>query len=191
MSRTDARSTKLRRRPSRVIPATVVSVLLIAVGAGLVWATVIRLTSGTWSAYLAPFTRWASALTWGASITIVISLAAVVVGLIVLVTAWKPGRPSAMVLQPAHETEQAGSTEFVITRRAVAKLATAHADQVDGVDSVSAVVGARRVRLSVKSASEQRSELQATVTDRVRDALHSAGLHPLPTVTTTVSTQRL
>lgn len=78
-----------------------------------------------------------------------------------------------------------------MTRQSVAKLATAYADQVDGVDSVSATVGARRVGLTVRSASEQRRELEETVTDRVRGALERTGLHPLPTVTTTVRTQRL
>lgn len=191
MSRRDARSSKLRRRSTRTVPAILVALVMLALGAGLVWIAVLRLLNGSWPTFLGPVSSWATALTWGSTVAITISLALAGLGLILLVAAWKPGRPSAMVLQSGDRSDQVGSTEFVMTRHAVAKLATAYADQVDGVDSVSATVGARRVRLAVKSASEQRTELATIVTDRVRGALASAGLQPVPTVTTTVRTRQL
>ena len=191
MSRTDARSTKLRRRPARTVPATIVSVVVLAVGVGLVWITMLRLLDGRWPTFLGAFHAWLAALTWGSAIGIAISLAAVGVGLILLVCAWKPGQPNAMVLHSDRSGNAAGSTDFVMTRRSVARLATSYADQVDGVDSVSASVTARRVTLSVKSPSEQRSQLADTVTGRVREALQGSGLQPMPKVTTIVHTQRL
>lgn len=199
MSRADARSNRLRRRPSRTVPATIASLLLLALGVGLAWITVLWLLNGSWPSFLGAVNSWATALTWGSTAAIAISLAVVLLGLFLLVAAWKPGQPTAMVLQAENETPEhnasdlnrIGSTEFVMTRHAVAKLATTHADQVDGVDSVAATVSARGVELSVKSASEQRTELQRIVTDRVHNALAGAGLHPVPTVTTTVHTQRL
>jgi hypothetical protein len=48
VSRTDARSNKLRRRPARTTPASIVSVVALAVGVGLVWITVLRLLNGRW-----------------------------------------------------------------------------------------------------------------------------------------------
>ena len=135
--------------------------------------------------------EWLATLRWGSTITIAISLAAVAVGLILLFCAWKPGQPNAIVLHVDRSGDGAGSTEFVMSRRSVARLAAGHADLVDGVDSVSATVTSRRITLSVKSQSEQRSQLAGMVTDRVREALQGAGLQPMPKITTTVHTQRL
>jgi len=78
-----------------------------------------------------------------------------------------------------------------MTRRSVARLATSYAGQVDGVDSLSASVTARRVTLTVKSASEQRGQLADAVSGRVREALQRAGLEPMPKVTTIVHTRPL
>lgn len=198
MSRTDARSHRLRRRPSRIVPATIVSLVVLALGVGLVWITVLHLLNGSWPSFLSSFNSWATTLTWGSPTAIAISLATIGVGLILLVAAWTPGRPKSMTLHvdpsasdSSDPSGQIGSTEYVMSRHAVAKLAAAQADQVDGVDSVSAVVTGRRVDLSVRSASEQRGELQDVITDRVRTALQGAGLQPMPTVTTTVNTRQL
>ncbi|HET9648483.1 MAG TPA: DUF6286 domain-containing protein, partial [Microlunatus sp.] len=192
MSRTDARSNRLRRRPSRTVPATIVGFVLLAVAVGLVWITVLRLLNGAWPAFLGGVNDWITALTWGSTIAVALSVATAVIGVILLIAAWKPGQPTALTLQPARPPDQStisprddgGTTEFVMTRHAVARLATAYADTVDGVDSVSAAVTAHKVSLVVKSGSEQRRELEATVTGRVRDALEGAGLNPMPTVST-------
>lgn len=198
MSRTDARSHRLRRRPSRIVPATIVSLVVLSLGVGLVWITVLHLLNGSWPSFLSSLNSWATTLTWGSPTAIAISLATIGVGLILLVAAWTPGRPKSMTLHvdpsasdSSDPSGQIGSTEYVMSRHAVAKLAAAQADQVDGVDSVSAVVTGRRVDLSVRSASEQRGELQDVITDRVRTALQGAGLQPMPTVTTTVNTRQL
>ena len=197
MSRSDARSNKLRRRPARTIPASIVSVVVLAVGVGLVWITVLRLLNGRWPRFLGAVNEWLATLRWGSTVTVAISLAAVAVGLILLFCAWKPGQPNAIVLHVDRSGDVdgsgdvAGSTEFVMTRRSVARLAAGHADLVDGVDSVSATVRSRRITLSVKSQSEQRSQLADMVTDRVGEALQGVGLQPMPKITTTVHTQRL
>jgi hypothetical protein len=191
VSRTDARSNKLRRRPARTTPASIVSVVVLAVGVGLVWITVLRLLNGRWPRFLGAVNEWLATLRWGSTVTVAISLAAVAVGLILLFCAWKPGQPNAIVLHVDRSGDVAGSTEFVMTRRSVARLAAGHADLVDGVDSVSATVRSRRITLSVKSQSAQRSQLADMVTDRVREALQGVGLQPMPKIITTVHTQRL
>jgi hypothetical protein len=191
VSRTDARSNKLRRRPTRTTPASIVGVVVLAVGIGLVWIMVLRLLNGRWPRFLGDVHEWLATLTWGSTSTLAISLAAIAVGLILLFCAWKPGQPNAIVLRVDGSGDAAGSTEFVMTRRSIARLAAGHADLVDGVDSVSATVRSRRITLSVKSQSEQRGQLAATVTDGVRQALQGVGLQPMPKITTTVHTQRL
>lgn len=189
MARTDAKSSSLRRRPSRTVPAAVVAALLTAAGVAGVWAAVERLATGRWPGWVGGTHLWAATQTFGSAVVVVLSLAVAIVGLLLLVTAVRPGMPNAYEITAGGEDQEtAESTEFVMTRRAVAKLATAQADLIDGVDSVSATVTARRVSLSVQTASAQTDEIDRLVTTRVSDALTAVGLTPQPTVTATVRT---
>lgn len=196
MARDDAKSSSLRRRPSRTVPAAIVAVLVTAGGVAGVWAAVERLATGKWPGWVGGTHLWGATQTWGSVTVIAISILVALLGLLLLVTALRPGMANAYEIKPgASEDTQsrrgpAGSesTEFVMTRRAVAKLATAHADLVDGVDGVSATVTTRRVSLSVKTTSAETSEIDQLVTSRVTDALAAVGLSPQPTVTTTVVT---
>lgn len=194
MARDDAKSSSLRRRPSRTVPAAIVAALLAVGGVAGGWATVERLATGAWPGWVGWVHRWGATETFGSVVVIAFSTAVALIGLLLLVTALRPGMPNAYDIDPG--TGSGGSpgssqsTEFVMTRRAVAKLATAHADLVDGVDSVSATVTSRRVALSVTTSSAQTDDIDRLVTSRVADALVAVGLSPQPTVTTTVRTTR-
>lgn len=193
MSRTDARSTSLRHRPARTVPATIVAVVLLLLGIGLVWVAVLKLANGTWPTFLGSVNSWLTGLTWGATLALVIAIAVLVVGLVLLIAALAPGKPNAMVItneSAAEAQDSTGKTEYVMTRRSVAKLASAQADLVDGVDGVSVTTTARQVKLRVKTASEQTGDISQTVTDRVREALTATGLKPLPRVSTTARTTK-
>lgn len=196
MARDDAKSSSLRRRPSRTVPAAIVAVLVTAGGVAGVWATVERLATGTWPGWVGGTHRWGATQTWGSVIVIVISILVALLGLLLFLTALRPGMPNAYEIDlgvsqdtgDSTATEDTKDTEFVMTRRAVAKLATAQADLVDGVDSVSATVTSRRVGLSVTTTSAQTEEIGQLVTGRVSEALAAVGLSPQPSVTATVTT---
>lgn len=189
MARTDAKSSSLRRRPSRSVPAAIVAILIAAAGAAGVWASTQRLANGAWPVWVGNTHRWLATHTWGSVMIIAISLAVAVIGLGLLLTALRPGMPNAYRIDTDDDGSAAiASTEFVMTRRSVAKLATAHAALVEGVDSVSASVTARRVVLNVKSASAQSEDIKALVTTAVSEALAAAGLSPQPAVSATVAT---
>lgn len=188
MSRTDARTTSLGRRPARSVPAALTAVVLLALGVGLTWAAVQRLVQGTWPPFASQTAAWIAASTWGSIAVLGVTVALTVIGLILLVAAMKPGRPNALPIDPGSPD---GSIEVVMARRSLAKLATARASQVDGVDSVSTVVGARRVTVTVKTPSQQRSEIEQQVRDRVTRALESAGLAPMPALVVRARTQNL
>ena len=192
MSRTDARSTSLRRRPARTVPATITAVVLLALGVALVWAAAQRLAQGSWPVFADRTASWMATLTWGDVWVLILSIGVAVLGLILLVAAIKPGPPTAMTLDSGSSADTAdASTEAVMTRRSVAKLASARAAQVDGVDSESTDVGARKVTVTVKTPSQQRSEIDQQVRDRVAGALQSAGLAPMPAVVVRARTQSL
>ncbi|MEO5744701.1 MAG: DUF6286 domain-containing protein [Terracoccus sp.] len=179
----------LRRRPSRTAPATIAAVFVTAVGVLLAWAGIARLVDGRWPSFVGWTHRHVGDLTWGSAAAIILAIVLTLVGLVLLVSALAPGQPNAYVIDDSDlDLGEVGSTEFVMTRKAVAKLATAHAHQVSGVDSVSATVTSRAVRLTVSSPSAQREELTQSVTTAVREALDAVRLTPTPTVTATVRT---
>ncbi len=179
----------LRRRPSRTVPATIAALVVTAVGVLLAWAGIARLLDGRWPSFVGWTHRHVGDLTWGSAAAIILAIVLTLVGLVLLISALAPGQPNAYVIDDSDlGSGEVGSTEFVMTRKAVAKLATAHAHQVSGVDSVSATVTSRAVRLTVSSPSAQREELAQSVTTSVRQALDAVRLTPTPTVTTTVRT---
>ncbi len=191
MSRTDAGSAALRRRPARTVPAVLVAFVLLGIGVGMAWVAVLRLSAGSWLAFVRQIGSWTTQQTWGSTTLIAISIAVAVVGLLVLIAALTPGKPTALRISEQLLGHAQVHTEIVMTRRSVAKLATARAEEVDGVDSISTRVRAGSVMVSVKTPSAQRAEIEQAVTHRVRAALQAAGLDPMPKVAVSARTQSL
>lgn len=194
MSRSTTASSpvSLRRRPSRTVPATIVAICLTAVGVLMAWAGIARLSDSRWPSFVGWVRRTVGDLTWGSAAAIAIAIVLTLIGLFLLVSALSPGKPNAYVIDDENlSAGGVGSTEFVMTRKAVAKLATAHAHQVSGVDAVRATVTGRAVRLTVTSPSAQRDEVSRSVTTAVREALDAVRLQPAPKVTATVRTTQL
>ncbi|MDJ0358529.1 DUF6286 domain-containing protein [Paenarthrobacter sp. PH39-S1] len=191
MSRHDGRSTRLRHRPSRAVPALIVGILLLAAGVLLVWLTVARLVNGTWPNVLQGPRDWLTSLAWNGSGAWWIGIAAVVIGVILLLCAIVPGGFSALMLNDAggSREEKAGRVqeqEIVMTRRAVAHLAKAQCRQIDGVGSASATATTKHVHLSVQTPLHDTGDLRSRVTDSVRNRLEATGLNPVPRVTATI-----
>lgn len=188
MSRDNARSRRLRHRPSRVVPASIVAAVLLALGALTVVAVVARLVNGTWPSPVTSAAGPVAALTWGSTAVISAGAVAAALGLVLLVAGIKLG-PFRTTPLPAPAGAEVGETDYVISTRAVARLAAARAGTVDGVDKVSTSATSRRVRVRVTTTSEQSAEIRDRVQQRVADALTSAGVAPAPQVTTTVRTK--
>ena len=191
MSRRDQRSTRLRHRPSRAIPALIVGLLLLAAGAALVWLSMTRLVSGAWPTVLQEPRNWLAALAWNDPAAWQIGAAAVVAGVILLLCAIIPGGYSALTIDDSATGVGAGTPpvqeqETVMTRRAVAQLAKARCVQIDGVGSASATATTRRVHVNVTTFLHEPGDLRNRITEAVRARLEEAGLSPVPEVTATV-----
>lgn len=185
MARNDAKSSSLRRRPSRTVPATILALLLLAAGVALLWASVTRLTTDRWPTWVSDAHAWALGHSWSEVVVIVVSIVVGLIGLLLLLSAVVPGRPNAFTLRPPDSTHTPKDTEVVMTRQAVAKLASAQAALVEGVTSVSTTVTGHRVQLAVSTPSAQNADVAAAVTRSVAEALSAAGLDPAPAVTAT------
>ncbi|SEQ31390.1 DUF6286 domain-containing protein [Microlunatus flavus] len=184
------RSRRLRRRPSRTVPATIVAVLLLGLGALTAVVAISRLATGTWPTQATAPASAVAGQTWGSPAVVVAAALAVVAGVVLLLAGLKPGGHRSTQLR-GPSGELVGQTDYVITNGAVARLAAAQADRVDGVDKVSASSDGRRVRLHLTTSSEQTAQIRDRVVQRVTDTLTAAGLDPAPRVSATVTTKDL
>ncbi|SEQ31785.1 DUF6286 domain-containing protein [Microlunatus flavus] len=185
-----ARSPRLRRRPSRTVPASIVAVLLLAIGVLAVVAAVGRLVDGRWASQVSAPASAVAGVTWGSAAVLAAAAVVAVLGLVLLVAALKPGGHKAAALQ----VEGAGvvaDREYVVSTRAVARLAVARADDVDGVDQVSASASGRRVHVDVTTSSQQRDVVRSQVLGAVSEGLTGLGLSPRPRVTVAVRTREV
>lgn len=191
MSRNDPRSTRLRHRPSRAIPALIMGLLLLAAGAVLVWLSINRLVNGSWPTALQGPRDWLAGLAWNDPAVWQIGAAAVVAGVILLLCAIIPGGYSALTIDDSAngvgtEAPPVQEQETVMTRRAVAHLAKARCMQIDGVGSASATATTRRVHVNVTTFLHEPGDLRTRITEAVRARLEEIGLSPVPEVTATV-----
>ena len=190
MRRTDARSRRLRRRPSRTVPATIVAVVLLALGVLTAITTISRLASGSWPTQVSGPAVAVGALTWASTALLTAAAVAVVLGLVLVVAGLKPGGYRSIALRgPVGDPVE--QTDYVISNAAVARLAAGRADLVDGVDKVSASADGRRVRLQLTTSSRQTAEIRDRVVRGVTESLTATGLDPAPQVSATVRTKDL
>lgn len=189
MSRSNARSRSLRRRPSRTVPATIVAVVLLALGGLTAIAAISRLVQGSWPTQVTGAASTVAALTWGSAAVITAGALLALIGLVLLIAGIKLGDFKTAPLAARGASDAVGDTDFVISTRSLARLVAARADQVDGVDKVSASASGRRVHLKVTTTSEQTAEIRQQVNDGVTKRLSATGVQPVPRVSTTVRTK--
>ncbi|PYI65712.1 hypothetical protein CVV68_16845 [Arthrobacter livingstonensis] len=195
MSRHNERSTRLRHRPSRTVPALIVSLVLLALSVALVWLSIARLVNGHWPTLLQGPRDWLNSLAWSAPSIWGIGMVAALVGVILLLCAIIPGGFSALEVHDSGRSSgelasPVREQETVMTRRAVARLAKAQCEQIDGVGSASATATARRVHLSIQTPLHEHGDLGTRITASVRARLEETGLEPVPRITATVHSRR-
>jgi hypothetical protein len=148
-----------------------------------------RLVNEAWPVFLAGPRDWLTGLAWGSPAVWTAAVVMVLIGLVLLLAAVVPGPFNALPLRspgagPA--PSRAAGQEIVMSRRAVARLASSYCRHLDGVASASATATARRVHLSVTTPLHETDELRTRITGGVRDRLNMVGLDPAPRVTATV-----
>ena len=198
MSRQDGRSTPLRRRPSRTVPALTVGILLLAASVALAWAVIARSIDGTWSTILGGPRDWLVSLTWNSPSIWAVGIVAFVVGSILLLCGLIAGALSALAVRnegadsatvSSEFTAKAQESETVMTRRAVAHIARAQCSRIDGVSRASATASNNHVHLNVKTSLRETNDLRARVIEEVRERMKTIGLDPVPRITATIDTQ--
>lgn len=191
MSRSNAASSGLRHRPSRTVPAMIVAVVLLALGVLTVLAVVARLVNGTWPGSVRGPARTAATYVWGDAPVIATGSVLALLGLILVIAALKPGEYRAARLRIGDADSAVRETDYVISTRALARLAVARADEVDGVDKVTASASGRHVHVRITTTSEQAIQIRERVVSSVTAAVSAAGVDPMPRVTAVVRTKEI
>ncbi|MET9019377.1 DUF6286 domain-containing protein [Actinopolymorpha sp. NPDC004070] len=162
-------------RPRRVVPATIVA-LVLAVVAALVAVEVIGGLFGSPPGLL-PVDRLSSLgrqTHWNDSLTFTVCGLGVLLGLLLLFLALKPGRPRAVVLTSSDPQVVMGIESAGMSRH----LARA-AESVPGVSSAQVAVSARKVRVAASSSLRDTAgldeQIRAAVTERVDELAPMAG----------------
>jgi len=170
------------------VPATICAAVLLALGIALVWSGLLRLTAGSWpDAFTAPL-RWLAETSWDDPAVWTIGAAVAAAGLILLLAGLLPGRYHDVEVQlppadkPDAEHAVEGDAGVVMSRRALAQLAAATCEHIDGVSSASATATDREVRVVVDTALHDTRDLNHWVGDGVRSRLAASGLAPVPRV---------
>lgn len=191
MSRSDAHSSRLRRRRSRTVPASIVAVVLLAAGVLAVVAAVAAIAAGAWPSQVQSAADVVASWRWNSPEVLTAGIVVAVLGVVLVLAAVLPGPWNAAALSAPRQA-QAEVVDVVISNRGLARLALSSAEIVDGVDRVSASAAGHRVRVSVVTSSRDQAQLvrdrvQQVVTDRLR----AVGVTPVPRVSTTVSTKEI
>jgi len=162
--------------------------VLLALGVAAIVISLLRLTSGSWPETLTAPVQWLADSAWNTPGVWALGIALAVVGLVLLLAGIIPGRFHDLPVRlpragdPAAEQATAGEPSAVMSRRAVAQLAAATCEHIDGVSSASATATDRDVRVSVATALHDTRDLQRWVGDGVHSRLEASGLDPVPRV---------
>lgn len=172
------------RRHRRVLPATIVALVLLATMVLLV-ASCVQLLLG--QPPLIPFATLAAtgtSLQWDGGAVLAAGVGVAVVGLVLLACAWTRGAATVVPLA-ATEHSTAGTTAHSL-RHAVADSARA----VDGVHAASATVTPRRVRATVATPLRDATGLREQVETAVGEQLGAIALDRTPRTRVRVTTAR-
>lgn len=162
------------RRHRRVLPATIVALVLLAAMVVLV-VSCVQLLLG--QPPLIPFgtvVPIAAALPWSSGTVMAAGAVAAALGLVLLACAWTPGAATIVPLAPT-EHSTAGAT-----RQSLRRIVTSTARAVDGVHSASATVRPRRVGVRVRTPLRDPGELGQQVRAAIDDRLAEIALARTP-----------
>lgn len=179
-------STKmLRSRPARVVPATIVAIVLLLIAVALGWIGVAAIAAaGGIDAAMNDGWDGLAALgsqTWNSGIVIGVGLGLAVLGLVVLIVGVSPGarRLSGYRTQAP---EHIGRLEVALPTSALSNLAAASADSVDGVSSVKAASNANSTIVTFSTPIRDNETIRAEVEAAVRQRFETISFDRTPTV---------
>ncbi|KNH23069.1 hypothetical protein ACU18_00435 [Arthrobacter sp. ZBG10] len=176
-------SQSLQRRSSRTVPAAATSLVLLVLAGLAIWGAVAYLAGGAWPGFIAASGDAVSGLTWNNPGVWAASVVVLLAGVFLLFAAVLPGRRTGAAITGSSST---GLTETVISRRGLARLAAAHADQTDGVESSSATASGKSVSVVVSTSLNEPGSLSRDIKESLEEKFRTVGLTQPPRVSVRV-----
>lgn len=177
------------RRPRRVVPASIVALLVLAAMVLLVWSCVQILLGQQPVLPFAELAEQGSGLTWNALPVLIAGGVLAALGLVLLACAWLPGAPNVLPLAEV-DGDAAGHTRTGATRRGVRQAVSTAAGRVDGVSGATAQVTPGRVRTTVNTSLNDTSALAGQVRTAVDEQLTTIALRRAPKLSVRVNRTR-
>jgi Family of unknown function (DUF6286) len=170
------------RRPRRVVPATLVAVVLLGAMVLLIVACVQVLLGQPPVIAFGDLGAQAASLRWADLLVLVAGGVAAALGVVLLICAWSPGKPSVLPLASASGRSTAGATRHSLERAVVQA-----AGEVDGVSHASAKVGASQVRATVSTPLRESGDLSGRIEKAVGERLTDIALDRRPRISVRVN----
>ncbi|MDQ3885740.1 MAG: alkaline shock response membrane anchor protein AmaP [Actinomycetota bacterium] len=173
------------RRPRRTVPATIVSLILLAGSLGVA-ISCIQLISGR--PPLIPFAilgELGRDATWNDPIVLVGGAALAVTGLVLLICALLPGTPLVLALASDSEHIDAG-----VTRHSLARGLTTHVGRADGITHARVKIGSRVIKVTARTPLRDHSGLVERIGDVVTERLDDINLARRPRLRITIASDR-
>ncbi|RJT75118.1 hypothetical protein D6T63_18200 [Arthrobacter cheniae] len=180
-------SQSLHRRSSRSLPATLTALVLLAAAVACAWIGITRITTGTWPDFLRSGREATASLTWNSPAVITAAILLALLGLTLLLAALLPGQHSTIRLNEP-DNRRAGTSEAVLTRRGLSKIAAAHIDRTDGVDRSSVTTTAKRMDVNVRTPLHDAGDLSNRLEAALTTKMHDLGVTPKPVIQVRVRT---
>ncbi|WP_129656680.1 DUF6286 domain-containing protein [Rothia halotolerans] len=183
----------LRHRPARVLPAVLVSIVMLALAAALLWAAIARLATGQWWSQLSRAAQSVEQAPWAAPGAMVAAAVVAIIGLLLIIWALAPGAfTTARVASPEPEDAVVrGGVHAVITTGGLATLASGAAHQIDGVSGVRSSATAKSVLVSLTTPLRSRDSLVAEVRAAVEERMRRSGVFPAPKIRVRAHTKEM
>lgn len=191
-------SPPLLHRTSRRGSAITVCVVLLALAGLAIWAGLAKLITGAGPSWETATRDWLLARTWSEPVVWVIAAAVVLLGVILVLLAIIPGPRNGSrltVADPEHFGHDRSylapvlAEDFMLGRRALARLVAARVDLLDGISSVAVSTGNGVIGVRVNTPTRQTEVVRSAVLDLVNAVVQEVGLDPRPKVSASVTTR--
>lgn len=149
------------RRPRRVVPATIVALVLLAAAVPTVWSGAQVLLGQSPVVPFAALATAAASLTWAAMPVLAAAGVLAVAGIVLILAAVVPGKPTVLAL--ADRTWNSSQPSAGATRRSISTAVKAAASGVSGVDRATVGLSGRTVTATVHTPLRADPELTAQV----------------------------
>lgn len=170
------------RRPRRSAPATIVALVLLALCALTVVCVVQGLLGQTPLISLDQLLALGSGQRWNSAVVIAVAIVAAVLGLVLLLAAIRPGKPTVLPLARLTDADGAPGADAGVRRHTLVKDLTVTAEAVTGVAKATVTARRSRVTAQVTTDAADPTSVPGQVRERLETRLADIGPAPRPRV---------